>query len=227
MRRLLLPTLGLLCAATLAAAEPRLVAVLVWPGVELLDFTGPCEVFSAAGHHQLFRVFLVGLDGTPVRTQNGVTVQPEFTLANCPRPDVVVVPGGDMRAVEGNAPVLAWVKARSGEADVTLSVCTGAFVLAEAGLLDGLPATTHHRGWDELARDFPQVRVVRTARFVDNGRIITAGGVSAGIDGALRVVEKLAGAPAAEWAAREWMEYRGYPSDEPAGAPGSRTAAGR
>lgn len=212
MRRLRLLAVGLLGAATLAAAERRNVAVLVWPGVELLDFTGPCEVFSAAGHHQLFHVFLVGLDAKPVRTQNGVTVQPEFTLANCPPADVVVVPGGDNRPVEGNAAVLAWVKARSAKAEVTLSVCTGAFVLAEAGLLDGLSATTHHRGWDELARNFPRVRVVRTERLVDNGRIITAGGVSAGIDGALRVVEKLAGVPAADWVAREWMEYRGHPA---------------
>jgi transcriptional regulator GlxA family with amidase domain len=192
-----------------ATPERRNVAVLVWPGAELLDFAGPCEVFNAAGQHRLFNVYLVGLERQPVRTQGGVTVQPEFTLTDCPRPDITVIPGGDMRPVEGNLAVLAWVRKNSAENQLMMSVCTGAFVLAEAGLLDGLSATTHHFGYDALALNYPRVTVVRTARYVDNGRIITAGGVSAGIDAALHVVEKLAGRDAAEWTAREWMEYRG------------------
>lgn len=205
------PTIWLfwLTLATPLAAAPRNVAVLVWPGAELLDFTGPCEVFNAAGHHRLFHVFTVGLDRRPVSTQGGVTIQPDFTLTDCPAPDIVVIPGGDMRPVEGNAAVLAWVRAKSAKTEITMSVCTGAFVLAEAGLLDGLSATTHHFGHDALASGYPKVTVVRTGRFVDSGHIITAGGVSAGIDAALHVVERLAGREEAEWTAREWMEYRG------------------
>jgi transcriptional regulator GlxA family with amidase domain len=201
---------SLLSLASLGAApERRNVAVLVWPGAELLDFAGPCEVFNAAGHHQLFRVYLVGLDRKSVRTQGGVTVQPEFTFADCPRPDLIVIPGGDMRPVDGNVSVLDWVRKNSTDKQLVMSVCTGAFVLAEAGLLDGLSATTHHFGYDSLASQYPRVTVVRTGRYVDNGRIITAAGVSAGIDAALHVVEKLAGRDAADWTAHEWMEYRG------------------
>lgn len=203
--------LGALAAPCGAQSAPRNVAILVWPGAELLDFTGPAEVFAADGRHRLFKVYTVGFAKEPLRTQGSVLVLPEFTLADCPKPDVIVVPGGNMNPVTGNREVLGWLKRHSPGADVVLSVCTGSFLLAEAGLLDGLEATTHHFGWEALARQFPGVRVVRTERFVDNGKVVTAGGVSAGIDGALHVVEKLHGREAAEWTAREWMEYRGYP----------------
>ncbi|HEY4301232.1 MAG TPA: DJ-1/PfpI family protein [Candidatus Didemnitutus sp.] len=204
----ILAALLLFFAHAAGAAERRNVAVLVWPGAELLDFSGPCEVFFAAGRHRLFNVYLVGLDRRPVRTQGGVTVLPDYTLGDCPRPDVTVVPGGNMQPVEGRADVLEWVRHNTSDGQVMLSVCTGAFVLAEAGLLDGLSATTHHFGYEEFARRYPKVRVDRTARYVDNGRVITAGGVSAGIDAALHVVERLAGHDEADWTAREWMEYR-------------------
>jgi transcriptional regulator GlxA family with amidase domain len=197
------------CAQT---SQRKNVAILVWPGAELLDFTGPAEVFAAAGGHRLFKVYTVGLTKETIRTQGSVLVQPEFTLDNCPKPEVIVIPGGNMNPVTGNREVLDWIKRHAADAEVVLSVCTGSFLLAEADLLDGLEATTHHFGWDELARQHPSVRVVRSARFVDSGRIVTAGGVSAGIDGALHVVEKLHGREAAEWTAREWMEYRGYPA---------------
>ena len=198
--------------ATASAANDRLnVAILVWPGAELLDFAGPAEVFAAAGQHRLFHVYLVGLDKNPTRAQGSVTVQPEFTLADCPAPDVIVIPGGNMQPVEGNAAILNWVKQRSAGAQIMLSVCTGAFVLAEAGLLDGSAATTHHFGQETLASLYPRIKVVRDRRYVDNGKFITAGGVSAGIDAALHVVEKLAGRDVAEWTANEWMEYRRYP----------------
>jgi transcriptional regulator GlxA family with amidase domain len=194
-----------------AQTSRRNVAILVWPGAELLDFTGPAEVFAAAGKHRFFKVYTVGLSKEPLRTQGSVLVKPEFTLEDCPKPDVIVIPGGNMNPVSGNRAVLEWVKQHAANAEIVLSVCTGSFLLAEAGLLDGLEATTHHFGWDALASQYPRVRVVRSERFVDDGKIVTAGGVSAGIDGALHVVEKLHGRDAAEWTAREWMEYRGYP----------------
>lgn len=198
----------LLFSCTLSAAERRNVAILVWPGAELLDFAGPAEVFSAAGRHHLFRVYLVGLSRDAVATQGSVTVQPEFTLTDCPPPDVIVIPGGNMGPMEGNHAVLDWVKKNSAHAEIVLSVCTGAFVLAEAGLLDGQSATTHHFDYDQLAENYPALKVMREVRYVDNGKFITAGGVSAGIDAALHVVEKLCGREAANWTAQEWMEYR-------------------
>ena len=93
-------------------------------------------------------------------------------------------------------------------ATVVMSVCTGAFVLAEAGLLDGQSATTHHFGYDQLAEGYPKIKVLRGERYVDNGKFITAGGVSAGIDAALHVVEKLCGSETANWTGQEWMEYQ-------------------
>jgi transcriptional regulator GlxA family with amidase domain len=197
----------LLVTTALSAAERRNVAILVWPGAELLDFAGPAEVFSAAGHHRLFRVYTVGLNRDVVPTQGSVTVKPEFTLADCPPPDVVVIPGGNMTPVEGNRVVLEWVKQHASHAEIVMSVCTGAFVLAEAGLLDGRSATTHHFGFDQLEQGFPLVKVQRGARYVDNGKLITAGGVSAGIDAALHVVERLCGHDEAAWTSQEWMEY--------------------
>jgi transcriptional regulator GlxA family with amidase domain len=212
MRPILAITVFLVAVLVLPAADGRRnVAVLVWPGAEVLDFTGPCEVFAAAGHHRLFQVYLVGLDRSPVRTQGGVTVLPEFTLEDCPPPDITVIPGGNMQPVTGQKDVLAWVRKNSSEHQIVLSVCTGAFVLAEAGLLDGRVATTHHFGHDELARDYPGVTVDRKARYVDSGRIVTAAGVSAGIDAALHLVERLAGREEADWTAKEWMEYRSGP----------------
>ena len=196
------------------AQERRNVAVLVWSGAELLDFAGPCEVFSSAGRHRQFKVYLVGLTTAPVATPGGVTVQPEYTLANCPKPAVIVIPGGNLDPVTGNRAALDWVRKNSADAEVVLSVCTGAFVLAEAGLLDELAATTHHFGHEALASMYPRVRVLTTGRYVDNGKFITAGGVSAGIDAALHVVEKLTGRETARWTAREWMEYPWPPEPE-------------
>lgn len=207
MRRVI--WLWVLVATTVASAtERRNVAILVWPGTELLDFAGPAEVFAAAGHHRLFRVYTVGLSPDAVLTQGAITVQPEFTLNDCPAPDIIVIPGGNMTPVEGNRVALDWVRKNAAHAEIVMSVCTGAFVLAEAGLLDGQAATTHHFGYDQLAANYPAIEVRRGVRYVDNGKVITAGGVSAGIDAALHVVEKLCGRGAAAWTAEEWMEYR-------------------
>jgi transcriptional regulator GlxA family with amidase domain len=204
--------LALLAGAVTAAAQDRRdVAILIWPGAELLDFAGPAEVFSAAGRHRLFRVFTVAETKDVVRCQGGVNVQPAYTLDDCPKPALIVVPGGNMNPVMRNPRVRDWLRRHAPEAEVVLSVCTGSFLLAELGLLDGAAATTHHFGFDAFEREYPRVRLQRTERFVDNGRIVTAGGVSAGIDGALHVVAKLHGAEVARWTAREWMEYRGGP----------------
>lgn len=185
------------------------VAVLLFEGVELLDFAGPAEVFGVAGEGLSFRVFTVAEKTEPLRAIGGVLVKPEFTYENAPRADVVVVPGGSTRNA-GKAGV-AWVGKASKDAQVVLSVCMGAFLLAEAGLLDGGEATTHRWGIDNLRQAAPRCKVVSGKRFVDNGKVITTAGVTAGIDGALHVVERLCGKEAARWTAEEWMEYKREP----------------
>jgi putative intracellular protease/amidase/DNA-directed RNA polymerase subunit RPC12/RpoP len=165
------------------------VGILIFNGVEIIDYTGPWEVFGAAD----FDVYDVAETKDPVTTAMGMTVVPKYTFAEAPRPDILLVPGGDVHGPVGSAATLKWVAEQSPRTEHTLSVCNGAFILASAGLLDGLSATTTYHLLDKFTTDFPKVKVVRDQRFVDNGRIITAGGLSSGIDGALHVVSKVRG----------------------------------
>jgi transcriptional regulator GlxA family with amidase domain len=189
-------------------ADPRLrtVAVLVFEGVELLDAAGPVEVFIVAAEGKAFRVLLVAKSKAPVRTMGGVLLTPDATFADAPRADVVVVPGGDLRAVDAGG--IDWIRRASADSEATLSVCFGAFLLARAGLLDGVEATTHRWGLADLAKAAPRCTVLGERRFVDAGRIVTTAGVTAGIDGALHLVERFLGPEAARWTAEEWMEHR-------------------
>lgn len=184
---------------------PRNVAVFLFDGVELLDFAGPADVFSAAGRR--YKVYTVAETTEPILSLGFVKVVPEFSIQNCPKPDVLVVPGGNTSAPLASPEVIAWIKEVSASTEVTMSVCTGAFILAKAGLLDGQQATTH---WAQLARlrkAAPNIDVRDKVRFVDVGKIVTTAGVSAGIDGALHVVDRLSGRTAATWAATG-MEYK-------------------
>lgn len=186
------------------------VAILIFDEVEVLDFAGPFEVFSIsenADGQSLFNVFTVGLSAAPVRTVGGLRVVPGFSLENGPRPDVLIVPGGiGTRALVGNPALSDWLRARSGEAEIVASVCTGALLLARAGLLDGLRVTTHHNALDYLRRLAPKAVVEPSSRFHDNGKICTAAGISAGIDLSLHLVGRLAG-PEVEKATARRMEY--------------------
>lgn len=184
---------------------PLTAGILVFEGVELMDFAGPAEVFAVAGEGKLFRIVTVAPSRTAVRTMGGVEIVPSHTYADAPPLDVLVVPGGDM--VRAGPEGVAWIRAVSAGTKVTMSVCMGAFLLAKAGLLDGIEATTHHWGLANLAKAAPDCRVVASRRFVDSGRIVTTAGVTAGIDGALHVLERLFGAEAAAWTAQEWMEH--------------------
>lgn len=185
--------------------EPRkrTVAILIFDDVELLDFAGPFEVFSSVrnlsgDHERLMEVFTVAETAAPVRCRNGLTVLPEYALAECPPIDLLVVPGGaGVRAALEHAGVIDWVRSRAEDSELTVSVCTGSFVLAQAGLLAGRSATTHWESIGELRQRFPEVQVVEDQRWIDAGEIITAAGVSAGIDVALHVVRRLYGADAA------------------------------
>lgn len=184
---------GSAAAKPSAPAGPK-VGILVFNGVEIIDYTGPWEVFGAAG----FDVYTVAASRDPITTAMGMTVVPKYTFADAPQPDILVVPGGGVKGASSDAPTLAWVRASTEHVQHTMSVCNGAFILASAGLLDGLHATTTAGNLDRLKDGFPKIQVVYDQRVVDNGKIITAGGLSAGIDGALHVVEKLKGRGTAE-----------------------------
>ncbi len=184
---------------------PTIVGILVFEGVELLDFTGPAEVFAIAGHGSMFKVVTIAETKAPFATMGGLTFTPSHTYADTPALGVLVVPGGNMRAVSPAG--MAWLKATAAATPITMSVCMGSMLLARAGLLAGLEVTTHHWSLEHLQTTVPTCRVVPGKRFVDAGRVITTAGVTAGIDGALHVVGRLHGADAATWAAKEWMEH--------------------
>lgn len=189
----------------------RTVAILVYDNAEVLDFCGPFEVFavtrSPADNSRPFTVFTVAEHDSPVTARNGLIVYPNHTFASCPQPNILVIPGGfGARQQLREARVLDWIKHRARHAEIVLSVCTGAFLLAKAGLLDGLAATTHHGSFDTLEELAPTTTVVRGQRYVDNGKIITAAGIAAGIDAALYVVARLLGVEQARWTAQH-MEY--------------------
>lgn len=183
------------------------VAILLFDDVELLDFAGPFEVFSVAGRDGAFAVYTAASTTAPISTHGGLTVTPDYAVADAPPADILVVPGGQgARATMHQKDVLTWVHEEAARASVVLSVCTGAFILAQAGLLDGCAVTTHHSALDQLANLAPRAEVTQDRRFVDNGPIVTAAGISAGIDAALHVVERLKGAAAAR-ATAQYMEY--------------------
>jgi len=192
-------------------STPRNVAILVFDDVEVLDFTGPHEVFTVAGdliRPQPFYVFEVGVSTAPVLARGRLLVSPRYAIDACPAPDILIVPGGlGTRALLRHERLLAWIVEASAKAELLLSVCTGALLLAKAGLLAGLEATTHHGAFDLLAALSPSTRVNRVNRFVETTeRIVTSGGISAGIDMSLHVVERLLGAQARATVVEE-MEY--------------------
>jgi len=188
----------------------RTVAILLFDEIEVLDFAGPFEVFAVTDEladYSLFRVVTVAPQKRAIRARNGLSVNPDHSFADCPRPDLLVVPGGlGTRALLKAQPVLDWINAINATAEIVASVCTGSIVLGRAGLLDGLKATTHHECFDLLREHAPRTTVVETDRFLDNGRILTAAGISAGIDMSLHLVARLHGVKVAEKTAR-YMEY--------------------
>jgi transcriptional regulator GlxA family with amidase domain len=190
----------------------RNTAILIFDDVEVLDFAGPFEVFSVTGRRRKlepFNVYTVAQRTSPVRARNGLSVNPKYSLANCPQPELLVIPGGlGTRREMKNLVLLEWVARAAKEAEIVLSVCTGALVLGAAGLLDGLAATTHFAALDELRAVAPKTEVRPQSRIVDNGRVIVSAGISAGIDMSLYVVSRLLGTEVARETA-EYMEYEG------------------
>ena len=178
--------------------------------MEVLDFCGPFEVFSVASRFTptpAFRVLTVAEKPGSVLTRGGLSVNPHVRLAECATPDLFLVPGGQGTRTEMHNPALIhWITQASAKAELILSVCTGALLLAKAGLLDGLETTTHHSAFDLLRQTAPRTTVHTDRRYVDNGRVICSAGIAAGIDMSLHVVARLLGPEVAAQTARQ-MEY--------------------
>jgi transcriptional regulator GlxA family with amidase domain len=199
-------------------AQPRNVGILIFPDVEILDFCGPFEVFASATlpaqtdggpETRLFEVFTIAERSEFVACRGGLLVQPNHTLDDHPPLELLVIPGGyGTRREQENPVILDWIARQRWTGALTTSVCTGAFLLGAAGLLDGLRATTHWTTIDGLRTRHPTTDVLANARVVDEGEIITSAGVSAGIDMALHVVRRLHGDEVARRTAHD-MEYDG------------------
>ena len=195
--------------------ERRAVGILIFPDVEVLDFTGPFEVFSVTRLNEErrreepspFEVSLIAERSQPIVASGGLRVIPDHDFDNCPPLDILVVPGGwGTRKQIDNYRLIEWLTARANEVEILTSVCTGSMVLGRAGLLEGLHATTHWRSLDWMRESFPNVTVESNMHVVEQGRVFTSAGISAGIDMALRVVARCYGEAVARATARH-MEY--------------------
>jgi putative intracellular protease/amidase/YHS domain-containing protein len=184
------------------------VAFLVSEGAVIIDFCGPWEVFqdvNIPGRQDApFRLYTVAETTAPIRASGGMKIVPDYTLENAPAPKVIVIPAQS----KPSEAVLEWIRKSTKNTDVTMSVCTGAFVLAKTGLLSGKSATTFHAAFRPFAARFPDIHLKRGARFVEDSNLATAGGLSSGIDLALRVVERYYGREIAQKTAYD-MEYQG------------------
>lgn len=199
-----------------ANARRLLVVTLVFPGATPLDFVGPWDVFASAA--PALELKTVSWRGEACDCE-GLRIAADFSFANCPQPDVLVLPGGKGNRLLLDEPeVTAWVSRTHCAAQVTLSVCTGALFLAAAGALDGLEVTTHHSALSLLKKLAPAATVVSSgdARFVEQGKLVTCGGVSSGVDGALRLVDRLCG-PSARALAQRRIEYGAWRATSLAG----------
>jgi len=184
------------------------VAFLISEGAVMIDFAGPWEVFQdvmvpgRADHP--FHLYTVSESTSPIHASGGMKIVPDYTLENAPAPKVIVIPAQS----KPSEAMLEWIRKATRNTDVTMSVCTGAFVLAKTGLLSGKAATTFHTAFSHFAMQFPDIHLKRGARFVEDANLATAGGLSSGIDLALRVVERYYGREIAQKTAYN-MEYQG------------------
>lgn len=186
------------------------VGIYLFNKVELLDFAGPYEVFSTTSelnNNKIFKVFTISADGGAVKSVNGLIVIPDYSFDNHPKIDILIIPGGEGTKKEiTKSNVMEWVNKTQESAEIFATVCSGARIPAVLGLLDGLEATTHHLVIDDVKALAPRVIIDHTKRFVDNGKIMTSGGISAGIDLSLHIVKKLYG----EDIANKTMDYMEY-----------------
>ena len=184
------------------------VAFLISEGAQVIDFAGPWEVFQdvmvPGRTDHPFNLYTVSESTSPIHTSGGMKIVPDYNFENAPAPKVIVIPAQS----QPSEATLEWLRRSTKSTDVTMSVCTGAFVLAKTGLLSGKAATTFHGAFARFANQFPDIQLKRGARFVEDGNLATAGGLSSGIDLALRVVERYFGREVAQKTAYE-LEYQG------------------
>jgi transcriptional regulator GlxA family with amidase domain len=208
--------------ASVGGSRRRTVGYVMFEDMDVLDFGGPYEVFWQArrdgrneDEYALFSNCTIAQRVGPIRCDGGLTTEAQYTWENHPPIDILLLPGGPGAFRQcGNRALLDWIVAVSQTTEITAGVCTGAFPLAASGLLDGRRATTYWQSIDRFRRAFPRVTVLEHTRFVDEGRLATSAGISAGIDMALRLVERLHGPAVASWTARriEYDYWRGAPS---------------
>ena len=190
----------------------RTVGILLFNEVEVLDFAGPFEVFSIAtlleSNEKPFIVKTISENGELVTARNGLKVKPDYSFANHPSFDIVIIPGGfGAEQIEiNNSSVIEWIKNQQSRVEFMTSICTGALLLAKAGILDGKKATTHWMDIDRLEQEFPNISVQRGVKFVDEDSIITSGGISAGINMSFHLISRLHGKDVAIKTAKR-MEY--------------------
>lgn len=186
------------------------VGIFLFNEVEVLDFAGPFEVFSITKVHEEkpFTVYTVSQNGEMITARNGLKVKPDYSIEDLPPVDILIIPGGKgARENEvKNDIIINWIRQQMKEVKLITSVCTGALLLAKAGLLDGLKATTHWASIQTFKKDFPNVEVMENVKFVDEGHIITSAGISAGINMSFHIVKNLLGVEIAEETAKN-MEY--------------------
>lgn len=186
------------------------IGIYLYDKAEVLDFSGPYEVFQTArrlaDNSAVHDVFLIAQKEEPVIARGDYLVVPHYTLENHPSVDVLIVPGGVHQNELLKTEVIDWLQSQRNRTQLIASVCTGAFLLAKAGLLEGLSVTTHWEDLEELSRSYPGLKVIGNQRWVDCGRIVTSAGISAGIDMSLHLVARLGGEELARKTARQ-MEY--------------------
>jgi transcriptional regulator GlxA family with amidase domain len=192
-----------------------MIAIYIFDRMEVLDIAGPFAVFATAARLKarqqpdapaLFEVVTVAEQMESIRARGGLIIQPHFTISSHPGTDVLVIPGGNVAAELSKPNVIDWVADSARTARITAAVCTGAFLLGKAGLLDGREVTTHWEDIDDLQAAFPAVKVQKNRRWVDSGNIVTSAGISAGMDMSLHLVSRLAGEDLAVRTARQ-LDY--------------------
>ncbi|KAI9309512.1 ThiJ/PfpI domain-containing protein [Cunninghamella echinulata] len=190
-----------------------LVGILLFNEVEVLDFAGPFEVFSVTQYENSgkkpFIVKIIGETGKLITASNGLKIQPDYSIHDDTiHYDILIVPGGyGARKIEiHNTTLLNWIKAQYDKVDILASVCTGAYLLAKVGLLDGKKVTTHWRSTKSLQETFPKLEVLENVKFVDQGKILTSAGISAGINLSFHIIKRLIDQNTAETTAKR-MEY--------------------
>jgi transcriptional regulator GlxA family with amidase domain len=178
------------------------IAILVYPGVEMIDMNGPADVFLKANNLTAgkYHIYTVAESPEPLGSEASiVTITPAYTFKNCPEPDIIIIPGqilseNPYQSGSGSDELINWLKSISHKPGLTImSVCVGAYILARTGLLAGKKATTHYAAIADLQIQYPEIHFVKNVRYVQDGNVVTTGGITSGIDGALHLIEKFDG----------------------------------